>query len=352
METQNSPLEGRLPPGRQLKVIENGNAVPYLQRLNARLGQLSTIFEREETDYILPFMNVLRRTVELLQLKHQLIGNNKIDFDLTLFSNDSGFPSERDLFSLQKNKDEADAILGSTLSRDEIIDRIRKAILNGVSVEAYQNMLRRYNFFNGLANTDMLFKGYHYETPKFVKAEGKRRFYNVDWFCLERATRLPVFYRMCLEQDRNATPLEDCPNPRLETVVYQTQMGFHNSGTFARTIDNEVDEVHPKLIEKYTIGPFYDTITDNSPEMRRLIDSDNSILKFSITGVLSERVTQYGNWIDYLIRRKTERESFSPVFTETKMIVPFKLKQSLGNRDETDHQCKVYGITKGGDIVG
>ncbi len=357
MEPENNapPLEkGPLKQG-SFKVIVGDDAPLYLGRLNARLDQLSTLLAREDDNVALPFMQALIRSVELLGLKHQVQGEDKVDFDLTISAKDSGLPTERDLYSLRKNREEATQTLKSLPARKEVISRLRKAILHGIREEPYQNQLRRLNFFKELAGTDFTFAGYHFSAPQALEDEGERRKYNVTWFCIERGTKLPVFYRMCLDQDRSAAPLEKGRNARLETVIYQTVMGPLDIGAFARAVDNEIAEVHPKLVEKYTVGPFYDRLTENSGEMSELLkaDDEGTALKFSISRVVSERVTQYGGaWYDYLLGRKTEREVFSRVFCKEGMIVPFRAVQNMKGKDEYRNPCKIYGVTKGGEIIG
>jgi hypothetical protein len=109
------------------------------------------------------------------------------------------------------------------------------------------------------------------------------------------------------------------------------------------------------MIERYRIGPFYNSITNNSKEIDSLLrntgEDDPFILKFSVERASSMRVSQYGNWIDKLCKRKTEREVIGPVISEKRIIVPFRVKQELGNKDEYGNPCKVYGVTNGGDII-
>lgn len=353
---KNTPhLENEQQSNGSFKTVENKDAALYLGRLKTRLVQLSAIQTREGDNIPVHFMESLINSIELLELKYQLKGEEKIDFDLTISAKESGFPTERDFYSLKKNAEEAENILNSSPKKRDVIGRLRKGLLHEIDIVPYQDQLRRVNFFTELTKTDSLFAGYHLYPAQSLENKGGRRKYNITWSCMERGTKLPVFYRMCLEQDRKAEPLENGINARLETLIYRTAMGPLDTGALARVIDNEIAEVHPKLVEKYTVGPFYDYLTENSKEMSEILkESDEaSVLKFSILRVVSDRVSQHcGGLIDVLLRKKNEREVFSRVCDQEGIIVPFRAVQEMKGKDVYGNQCRVYGVTKGGEIVG
>ncbi|VVB78987.1 Uncharacterised protein [uncultured archaeon] len=362
MEITKTPeLVNRLSSEPELKVIDDSDAALYLDRLNTRLGHLSQILTLEGNEggeFVIPYIEVVKNSIEALKLKYQLQGQDRVDFALTIACRNSGFPTEKDLYMLERNKSESGEVLNCLPSRDGIVNSIRNAILRNDSVVNSQTLLKRFNFYSMIDKTNLL-NEFHLNEPKLAKEQNGRRMYTLEWSCIERTSKVPVLYRMYLTQNKRFEPLEEKSNKQLETIIYQTHFGFFDIGAFARHIDNEIEEVHPKLLEKYTIGPFYNSLTENSPEMNQLLYGveEPSVLKFTIERVMSERVRQYGGntlfdrLINIISKKKTEREVFGPVDSETKMIVPFRLKQELGNNDEYGNSCRVYGITKGGDIV-
>jgi hypothetical protein len=282
-----------------------------------------------------------------------LTGNDKIDFPLTIVPEQSGFPTEKDFFLLEKNNEEAKEKLKILPEREEIIDRIRGAILRDSSYVNAQIMLKRHNFYSKVSETQIM-SGYHLNEVKFVKRDKRRRLYTLEWTCIERDSKIPILYRLCAAQDEKREPLDKARNARLETMIYQTQMLSSNLASFAALIDNEIEEIHPKLLERYKMGPFYNALTENSKRMNEILqkEENSSLLKFTIERVVSERVTEYGGWFDRVIGKKTEREIFGPVDSEEKIICPFRIKQELSGKDEYDRPCNIYGVTKEGGIVG
>lgn len=339
-----------------VKRIDEAEAFPYLNRLSSRLSNLSEILKREGNEFVIPYLEIVKNSIDCLTLKYEIKGEDKIDFSLTIDPSDSGFPTVKDFYLLEKNKGEAKEILEQLPGRDEIIDKIRKAILRGDSPINWQIVLKRYNFYTKLSKSKVL-KEYHLNEPKFIKEENGRRFYTQEWSCIEMAKNIPVFYRMCFTQDRRHPSLEEAPNYRLETLIYQTKLSMINLQSFAALADREIEEVHPKFIERYEIGPYYDSLTTNSPAFSQIFNGieNPSALKFTVDRVLSEKVQKYGNWIDRLCGRKTEREIFGPVDSEMKIIVPFRVKQKLGDNNEYINEygktCKVYGVTSDGGVI-
>src|SRR3989338_11712837 len=158
---------------------------------------------------------------------------------------------------------------------------------------------------------------------------------------------------MCFTQDGKHPRLEKVSNDALKTLIYATQFGRLDVKQIVEGIDNQVEEIHPKLLEKYRIGPYYNTHTENSEPMSKVLQSadEPSILRFATERVMSEGTRQFGSRWDRLFGKKTEREVFSPIDAEAKLIVPFRIKQVLGDRDEFDRPCKVYAVTKSGGIT-
>jgi hypothetical protein len=338
---------------KNLKTFPESESLPYLKSLKQRLDNLSEILAREGDEFVTPYINILKDNIDCFELKYQLTGNDKVDFPLTIVPEQSGFPTEKDFFLLEKNKEDADEKLKILPEREEIIGRIRGAILREGSYVNSQIMLKRHNFYSKLSEVRVM-SGYHLNEAKFVKKSKGRRLYTMEWTCLERASKLPVLYRLYSAQDEGREPLDKAKNARLETIIYPTQMSSVNLASFAALIDNEIEEIHPKLLERYIIGPFYNSSTENSKKMNDILgkDENSSLMKFTIERVVSERVREYGNWFEKVIGRKTEREIFGPVDSEEKIITSFRIKQEMSGKDEYGNPCKIYGVTKEGGIVG
>ena len=107
------------------------------------------------------------------------------------------------------------------------------------------------------------------------------------------------------------------------------------------------------LIKKFIIGPYCDKITCNNPRLASIFNNSEDVfaLKFSIESVLSESEQEQKSpwWKRWLYSIKQEKYGLLDI--DKRMIVPFKLKQQMGNKDEFGNPCQLYGVTKDGDIA-
>jgi len=336
-----------------IKTLSSSEIASHLSGLETRLSNLSTILTDQKDDFVVPYIDIIKNSIYGILLKHQMTGNARIDSSFSMIPKESGYPGMSDFFLLEKNQQEARGVLDSMHNKDKIIEMIRRSVFDGRPVDNLQLLLRRHKFYSAICDANLL-KSLHLNELKDLgvdEATG-REWYSLEWSCLERGVNVPVLYRMSFTQDK----VSDGPGSKLQSFVYLTRSGIPDVRSFASLVDREVVDVHPKLVERYVIGPFYDRFTDNSPQINEILNGseDSSILKFTVEKVASnpKRLKHYGTFWDRLFGRKTEIEVFDPALSETNMIVPFRLKQKLGNCDEYGNPCKVYGITNGGDIIG
>jgi len=342
--------------GDNVKRLRTDEIELYLTRLNQSLTHLSQVLTKEGDEFVAPFLGVVKNSIECLILKHAIQGQDQIDFSLTIDPTHCGFPTVKDFYLLEKDKENAKKVLEQLPSRDDIVDAIRQSILNGRSLVNAQMLLRRFNYYSRVLGVELL-KEYNIREPQQVGEESGKRLYTLEWNCIERDSHLPVFYRMYFTHDKRREPLHREPNKALETRIYQSQFGMTDLRTLVRVINDEIDEINPKLIYKYVIGPFYSSLTMNSPEINKMLDGtkDAYILKFRVERVASISVRRFnaGGFLNRLLGITVEKQVYGPLDnTDCRMIVPFSVKQNHGNCDERGNPCRVYAVTQDGDTVG
>jgi hypothetical protein len=178
-----------------LKRLEPDEIRPYLGGLNRRLTELSTILAGEGHDFVSRYIAIVQETVHCLQLKHELEGEDRLDFSLTIDPSDSGFPTVRDFYFLEKDRVKAEPALSALPPREEIIETIRDQVLRGRPPTNGQVLLKRHNYYTKVKETNLL-REYYLDNPKYAGQEGRKRFYILEWSCIERGSNVPVFYRM------------------------------------------------------------------------------------------------------------------------------------------------------------
>jgi len=329
--------------------VPNHKIKHYLDRLNTRLTNLSDILTKEKDEFVAPYLKIVQDTVKCLILKHDLEKDSP-NFSLTIDPTESGFPTFKDFYLLKKDKEIADKALEKLPSKEAIIEKIRDKLLRGSSPVTLQSQLKKFNFYSKLKGTNIL-EEYYLNELQLVGEEGSKKLYTLEWNCIERGSNVPVFYRMYFSQDSKFQILNEGTTPKLKTIIYESQYGRRDLREIVSVIDYELDEIHPKLINKYIIGPYYNDITTNSPELNSIFGGmqDQSILKFNVEAVASISVKKLGGWIRQRLGLAIEKEVYGPLDnTNRKMIAPFRIKQKLGKKDEFGKKCKIYGITEEG----
>jgi len=336
-----------------IRKLEPEQVKPYLDGLNKRLTELSKILVREDDEFVCHYIAIVQETMNCLALKHELAGPDQMDFSLTIDPTESGFPTVKDFYLLEKDKENAESALANLPPKDEITDMIRNNVLRSRSPEHGQILLKRHNYYSKLLETNLL-KEYHLNEPKFIEEKNRKRSFTLEWCNIERGYNVPIFYRMYLYQDASYYPLDKEPSDKLKTIIYQSHYGMMDLRTLVSIIDKELDEIHPKLIYKYVIGPYHNSVTWNTEELDKILGSsdEQSILKFRKEAVASTMVRKFGGRIRKWLGKQIEKEIYGPLDdSDKRMIVPFRVKQKLGDKDEYEKPCKVYGVTKEGDII-
>src|SRR3989344_3071850 len=113
-----------------IKRLDHSQTQPYLGRLHERLLHLRTVLGREQKDAcIIPYLNIVITSIAGLQAKHVLNGQDQIDFSLTIDPTNSGFPTFKDFYLLEKTQEQAASALQQLPSRPQIIESIADAVL-------------------------------------------------------------------------------------------------------------------------------------------------------------------------------------------------------------------------------
>jgi len=334
--------------------LEQNQIKPYLENLNSKLMQLSEVLTREMDEFVSQYISVVKDTIECLKLKHELSGPDKVDFSLTIDPTYSGFPTVKDFYLLEKDKEQAKATLKILPGKKRIIDSLRDAVLKGKPATEAQIQLKRRRYYAKLKRTNLL-KPYHLNEPKLVKVDKqkRKRYYTLEWSCIETGSNMPVFYRMYFTQNMSSSPLENT-NAGLETYPMMTRYGMMNLRTIAQKIDIDNADIHPRLINKYIIGPYHNSVTKNCQELDDILeDEKESVLKFTVEAVASQYTRTNKTVWQKILGRVSEKEVFGPIDdSDRRMIAPFKIKQKLGDKDEHGKKCKIYAVTQDGGIIG
>lgn len=356
-----------------LRKLDASEVAPYFARLEARLNDFSGVLKQTsqpgfDHSFILTNLAMLQQTLECLKFKHSMEGDDKVDFSPSVLAYESGFPSFKEFSLLEGDEKQAPTVIAGLPDVRALLETVKWKVLAGEPIEHEQILLKRHRYFSRLLETN-LFPGLSMavDKPEFKSRENGKRFYVIDWCGLQASPSLPVFYRMWFTQDARYPQLHDDergegqPHQMLEEFIQASRMGLDNLRNFATKLNQQIEELHPKEIRKYTVGPFYDELTKNHLEMQTAFDGfeNPSALKYQMEMAVSVDITQkiFRNGWEQLKAVVMGRPMEKEVYSETQLmsrgiIVPLRVKQNLKpDCDEFGIPCSVHGITNGGEIV-
>jgi len=301
-------------------------------------------------DELIFFFNALKRK---FALQHKGLNATSLSIDPT----ESGFPHFTDLWNFKKDHESAAAQLSALQSPDEIIKSAVESIFCGEFPIREQLSYAKYNYFSFIKDKKSIISEFKINHPELIGEKGGQQLYKLIFYGFDERYNIFHFYSMLLTQDSGAFK----PLHQRETHPFLNEIrDYYKQDLFrlAQHLDNFDREIHPKLLLKYTIGPYYSPDTLNEEAIDRLFEMELKnpfIFKFQLSGLVSIKTIKessvlksfYNNLFGYA----NSREVFSDKFVYNYMIVPFKLKQFLRDKDEAGKPAKIYGLLEGGELI-
>lgn len=331
--------------------VKTQDIQPYIRGLDGRLEQLRIILEKEGNGFVLPFINRIRNSLRGFSLKYQINGDEHRTLPFTIDASYSGWPTVKDFYILEIDQRNAEINLSTLPQEKEIISSIARVLMHDGSPEKYQNILRIRKFNEFIKSAKILRESKKAHLEKGQQENGKR-LYSAEWGGIEFTTQLPVFYRMIFTQNSGSLPLNDLPS-QFELALYACLRGVVDVRRAAMEINNAYEDIHPKIVQKVTIGPFHSIETRNNGDLDSLLKGyqGEPVLRLRTDAVASFATRNHvrKGLISFFDRHFT-REEYGPIDSVRKMIVPFGMKQRLQGHDEYG-PCTIYGVTSDGGIA-
>jgi|GEM_PF-3810039 len=301
-------------------------------------------------DRLLFFFDALKRKF-ILQRKG--INATSLSIDPT----DSGFPHFTDLWNFKKDHEMAASQLSSLPCVNEIFDGAINNIFKGEFPIREQLMYAKYNYFSFIKPVDNIISDFFMFPAELIGEKDGQKLYKLIFYGFDERYNIFHFYSMLATQDADSGTLLH-KTPKHE--YFKNIRDYYKQDLFrlANHLDGIDREVRPKVLMKYTIGPYYSKNTINEDVINSLLEMEPKnpfIYKFQISGVVSLKTISESSVIkqfyNRLVGAANSREIFSDKFIYNYMILPFKLKQYLTDKDEAGKPCKLYGLLEGGELV-
>ncbi len=272
---------------------------------------------REEVKILAGYAVNLTYTFQALSWKYLLVGRETGRFfgSLMVDGRDSGFPVAAELMTMANDAQQAQTHLAGMPSVEEHKDRMVQTILSDRSLPTkLQFSLSQRLYYEELLRGNLFWVRNDAQAEWMSDSAGRRKF-RLHWATYDSQVNLPVIYIMEVEDSgREALPRDTRRWPEVQAHLSAQALGGLKLVTIARGFDEDFDDLHPKRLRRFHLGPMYShQYTRQSGPMRDVLseakapEGQDWAMVWTEEELLSDRVIEEkAGWFS-----KVEREVFA-----------------------------------------
>ena len=217
---------------------------------------------QEEVEALARSLVALSLTFRALGLKYHFAGRAREAGALTFDRVESGFPIAAELMVMANDALQAQKHLEGMPAADRLKDDMVKVILSERQVPTrLQFALSQRLYYEELLKGGLFWAR---NDPEAVwlwntgAGATERRRYLLRWSVFEAAENLPTIYLMELEDSgRTGLPKDSVRWPAVQRHLMAQAVGALTLLTVARGLDEDFEDLHPKRLRRFRIGPMY-----------------------------------------------------------------------------------------------
>ena len=216
---------------------------------------------REEVAILTRYAAKLTHTFKALSLKYLLVGRDTGRFfgSLTIDERDSGFPVAAEIMTMANDAQQAATHLENMASVTTLKNEMVQTILGDREVPTkLQFALSQRLYYEELAKGDLFWVHNDPQADWTGNKSDQRRTFRLHWATYDSQVNLPVIYLMELEDTGNiALPKDERRWPEVQAHLSAQALGGLKLVTIARGFDSDFDDLHPKRLRRFHLGPMY-----------------------------------------------------------------------------------------------
>jgi len=243
----------------------------------AKLSEKEGLITESESTILQMYMLGLSYTFTALSYKFLMadrVGENAATL-LSIDKSDSGFPVYAELLQMAADALQAKRHLKSLPEQKKLKqDMVNHILTEQSSPTKLQYALSQRIYYEYL-NEASLFLPHNDPQGIWIrhKSTRERRTYLLHWASYDSQTNVPAIYMMELEDTgRKALPRDQKRWPRVKAHLMAQSMSALKLVTIARGFDRDFDNLHPKYLRRFHLGPMYShTFTQQSGPLRDVL---------------------------------------------------------------------------------
>lgn len=216
---------------------------------------------RDEVAILTRYAAKLTHTFKALSLKYLLVGRDTGRFfgSLTMDKRDSGFPVAEEIMTMANDAQQAATHLENMASVTTLKNEMVQTILGDREVPTkLQFALSQRLYYEELVRGDLFWVHNDPQADWTGNISDQRRTFRLHWATYDSQVNLPVIYLMELEDTGNiALPKDERRWPEVQAHLSAQALGGLKLVTIARGFDQDFDDLHPKRLRRFHLGPMY-----------------------------------------------------------------------------------------------
>lgn len=227
-------------------------------------GQLN----RGEVKILTRYASALTFTFRALSYKYLLVGRDTGRHFGTLDIDErySGFPVAEEVITMANDAQQAARHLDQMPSEDQLKSEMVGVILGERKVPSkLQFALSQRLYYEELLKGDLFWARNDLEVT-WLENVGDRRKFLLHWAVYDSQFNLPVIYMMELEDSgKVALPKDQRRWPEVQAHLMAQALGGLKLVTIAKGFDEDFDDLHPKSLRRFHVGPMYSNAYTKQP---------------------------------------------------------------------------------------
>ena len=238
------------------------------ERIMGHLGEVTRLSAKEklvtemEAGILQSYLLGLSHTFTALSYKFLMASRVSAleSAQLSIDKLDSGFPVFQEILQMASDALQAEEHLASLPSKERLKkDMVSHILTEQASPIKLQYALSQRIYYEYLSDK-LLFLSQNHPKGKWLsdrRRKGRHSFL-IHWACYDSQTNVPAIYFMEVEDTgRKALPRDERRWPRVQSHLMAQSVSGLKLLTIARGFDRDFDDLHPKTLRRFHIGPMY-----------------------------------------------------------------------------------------------
>lgn len=249
--------------------------ISHLQGVAENVISENTALE-SEIPVLKEYLEALSGTFTALSYKYLLAGrvSDMLPSLLNIDRQDSGFPIYQELLQMANDAMQADKHLRSLPAMRELkLEMVNHILREQSSPTNLQFAASQRQYYEELARGTLFWARNDPRLAWMGNVADNRRLYRLHWAVYDSQQNIPLIYILDLE-DSGKWPLakDERRWPRVQSHLTAQSSASLKLVTIARGFDRDFDDLHPKRLRRFFLGPMYShTFTQQSGPLRDVL---------------------------------------------------------------------------------